>query len=465
MSTLSNALHIGLTGMRASQQGLNVAGHNIANVSTEGYTRQIVEMASNNPLKLDNLIFGSGVNVQSIIRVRDEYLDRQFRDENQLMGSYEKQAESVELIEAIINEPSDSGLQQAIEDFFASLQDLADNPESSSVRTTVSEQGSSLATTFNQTWDQLENIRDNKNLEIIDQVAQINELLDQVADLNVRIGSAEALGDQANDLRDKRDAVLDNLSRMVDIKAEEDPNNGMITVSLSGQAVVVMDNVTHIEAKSENIDGKEYVSLYNPETQQSLSFAGGELQGLVEVRDSIIPEVQEYLDTLAISIIDEFNAVHRTGYGLQGNRDSAPTNIDFFEGESASTMTLNTKIVNDPGNIAASGSGAAGDNENALALAMLRDEQVLNNGQFSFEDYWASAVSSLGLKSSTISERLSNQQALVENLENFRESVSGVNLDEELINLVKFQNAFGANARVITTTNEMLGIVVQLGKY
>ncbi len=465
MGSLSNALYIGLSGMRANQLGLNVAGHNIANVNTEGYTRQKLVLEANTPVKIGGLVLGTGVNVLSISRVRDAFLDRQFRDSNQLMGGFEKQAQAIEMIESIINEPGDTGLQQSIEDYFASLQDLATNPESSSVRTTVSEQGRSLARSFNQMWQQLENIRDNKNLEIIDQVAKVNELLDSIADLNIQIGKTESLGNQANDLRDNRDRLLDVLSRMVDISAHEDQANGTMTVSISGQAFVVIDNVTHIEARSVNVDGKEEIQLYNPDAKETINFRGGEIFGLVQIRDKMIPEIQQQLDILAKAIIDEVNTVHRDGFGLKGNRLSAPTGIDFFRGEDASTMRLSALINNDPGNIAASASGAAGDNENALRMAMLRNKGTLNNGRFSFEDYLASTVSTFGLQSETNQKRIVNQEILLETIANFRESVIGVNMDEELVDLIRFQNSFGANARVISITNEMMGVVVQLGRY
>jgi flagellar hook-associated protein 1 len=451
--------------MRANQQGLNVAGHNIANVNTEGYTRQKMVLEANDPVKMNNLVLGTGVNVMSISRVRDDFLDRQYRDSNQLMGSFQKQADAIEMIEAVINEPGDTGLQQSIEDYFASLQDLATNPESSAVRTTVSEQGRSLARSFNQMWQQLETIRDNKNLEIIDQVEKVNEILDSVAQLNVHIGKTEALGNQANDLRDNRDRLLDELSQLVDMTAHEDPANSTMTVSISGQAFVVIDSVTHIEARSVNVDGKEEIQLYNPEAKEKLSIHGGELFGLVQIRDEMIPGIQGQLDILAGAIIDEVNTLHRTGFGLQGSRLSPPTGMDFFDGSDARTMQLSSLINNDPGNIAASGSGAAGDNENALQMAMLRNKGVLNDGQFTFEDFLASTASMLGLQSETIQKRLGNQGILVDNMKNFRESVIGVNMDEELVDLVRFQNAFGANARVISITNELMGIVIQLGRY
>ena len=465
MPTLSNVMSIALTGLKANQQGLNITGHNIANVNTDGYTRQKLILESGKPVVINDSVFGTGVDVIQVARFRDAFLDRQFRDENQSLGNFSKQNEAVDLIEGILNEPGDTGLQNVVKNFFNSLQDLSNNPESSSVRTTVREQGRALASMFTQVWNQLDKIRDNKNFEILDDVNKANEILDRIADLNVQIGSTEALGRSANDLRDNRDRLLDELSKIVDVSANEDPLSGSTTVSISGQSFVVLDTVIHLQAQSESQQGKEVVKVYNPVNGELMDVRGGELRGLLDVRDKLIPNLQGDLDVLAKSLISEINAVHRAGFGLQGIRSAPPTGIDFFDGEDARTISLSDQISNDPGNIAASGTGAPGDNTNALALAQLRDKGVLNNGQFTFEDYYTGLVSTFGLETNTIQERLKNQEILVEHLGNFRESLIGVNLDEELVNLIRFQKAFGANARVISTTNELMDIVTQLGRY
>ncbi len=465
MPTLQNALQIGLSGLLANQQGLNVTGHNVSNVNTEGYTRQKIILESNKPLKVRKGVFGTGVNVVKIARFRDAAIDRDFRAENQLLGDLEKQAESMQLIEGLLNEPSDLGLHNAIKNFFNSLQDLTTNSESSSVRTTVRERGRALARMFNQIWSKLEMIRDNKNFEIADNVSKINVILQQVGQLNLQIASTETRGHQANDLRDKRDLLLDQLSRLVDMSANEDPANGSMTVSISGQSFVVMGVVNKLEALSENVEGKEVIKVINPETGTEMKISSGNLHGMLEIRDRVIPNLKNLLDLLASAFIEEFNQVHRQGYGLKGGRHSPRTGIDFFEGTDAQSIALSPEIENDPSNIAASKSGAPGDNSNALEMAQLRNKGVLNNYSFTFEDFYGRLVSTFGLDSESIQAQLSNQEKLAEHVENFRESIIGVNLDEELVSMIRFQKAFGANARLITTVNELMGIVVLLGRY
>ncbi|HUU30055.1 MAG TPA: flagellar hook-associated protein FlgK [archaeon] len=465
MPTLNNAINVGLSGLMANQMGLNVTGQNIANVNTEGYSRQRAVFEANKPILLGGHVFGTGVNLLDVVRTRDQFVDTQYRNENKLLGYMEKKAESMDLIEGIINEPSDTGLHNSIKNFFNSLQDLATNPESSSVRTTVREQGRTLAIMFNQVWNQLDNISENKNAEIYDKVSEINGILEQVGSLNLQISTTEALGAKANDLRDNRDRLLDSLSKLVDMSAYEDPANGSTTVSLSGQSFVVIDKVNLLRAESTNQDGKEVIRVINPIDNNPIKISAGELHGLLEIRDSIIPKLQQQIDELASGIINEVNEVHRQGYGLLGIRSTQPTKIDFFKGTDARTMKLSSQIENDPNNIAASKTGAPGDNTNALELAQLRGKKVLNNESFTFEDYYGGLISTFGLETVSVQEKLANQQILVEHFNNFRETISGVNMDEELINLIRFQKAFGANARVLTTVSEMMDIIIQLGRY
>jgi flagellar hook-associated protein 1 len=465
MPTINNAMYIGLSGLKASQMGLNVTGQNIANINTEGYTRQKAILESNDPIIVNQNVFGTGVNLGEITRTRDAFIDNQYRSENGLRSDLDKQAESLDLIEGVINEPSDTGLQNSIINFFNSLQDLATNPESSSVRTTVREQGRAMARMFQQVGTQLNKIADNKNFEIIDSVSEANSILQRVASLNVEIGKTEALGRQANDLRDSRDLLLDKLSGLVDVTTTEDKFNGSVIVSINGQAFVVQGEYLQLKTESRNIDGVEKVRVINPTNNVEMEFGSGELHGMIEVRDRIVPDLQAQLDELAGAIIDNVNTIHKQGYGLQGSRETAPTGIDFFDGTDAASIKLSFDIENDPGNIAASLSGEPGDNSNSLALAQLRNTPVLNNDTFTFEDYLGGMISTFGLETVSVKERLDNQEKLTEHLENFRESLSGVNLDEELTNLVVFQKAFGANARLLTTVTEMLDIVVNLGRY
>ncbi|MEA1996906.1 MAG: flagellar hook-associated protein FlgK [Gemmatimonadota bacterium] len=465
MPTLNNVLNIGLSGLKSNQVGLNVTGQNIANINTEGYTRQQLVLESAKQIVVGNQAYGTGVNLQAIARFRDAFIDRQFREENETMGSLEKQAESMDLIEGILNEPSDSGLHEMIKNFFNSLQDLTTNPESSSVRTTVREQGRSLARMFNQVWSQLETVRDNKNFEIIDRVSNANEILDNIGVLNVEISGTETMGRKANDLRDSRDQLLDRLSRIVDMTAYEDPENGSVTVSIEGRNFVTLNHVVHLEAEASENDNELLFQVINTTDKEVVKFSSGELHGLFEVRDNRIPRLQTRIDELAQAIINKINDVHRKGYGIQGGRSSLPTGIDFFQGDDAASMKLSSQLESDPNNIAASKTGAPGDNSNALEMAQLRNKGVLNENSFSFEDYLGSLVSSLGLETVNIKERLDNQDRMVQHLKNFRESIIGVNLDEELINMIRYQKAFGANARMLSTVNEMMEVVVQLGRY
>lgn len=465
MPTLNNAMNLALTGLKAGQMGLNVAGHNIANVNTEGYTRQELVQQAASPITINKFTFGTGVDVLDISRTRDAFVDTQYRSRNEELGSFEKQAESLSVIEGIVNEPSDTSLHNTIKNFFNSMQDLATNPESSSVRATVREQGRAMTTMFNQISTQLTDLQKSKNFEIEDIVNKVNENLRKIAELNLDIARSSAPGRTSNDLADQRDVLLDELSGLVDMNSFEDPATGTVSVTIAGQAFVVNGNYLQLGTEVEHNAGQELIKVLNPTDKSEIPISSGELYGLLQIRDKTIPNLISELDTLASSIIENVNDIHRQGYGIQGSRASAPTNLDFFDGTDAATISLSYEVLSDPSNIAASADGKPGDNSNALAIAQLRNAEILNNDSFTFEDYLGGIVSSLGLEAKSMYEKVDTQQIMVDSLQNYREQLFGVNMDEELTNLIKYQQSFNAAARVITTVNELMGVVVQLGQF
>ena len=465
MPTLNNAMNLALTGLKAGQMGLNVAGHNISNVNTEGYTRQELVQQAASPVTINKFSFGTGVDILDISRTRDAFVDDQYRSRNEELGNFQKQAESLSLIEGLINEPSDTSLHNTIKNFFNSMQDLATNPESSSVRATVREQGRAMTTMFNQISNGLQNLQESKNFEITDIVDGINERLRKLSELNLDIARSSAPGRTNNDLADQRDVLLDELSGMVDMNSFEDPATGTVTVTISGQAFVVNGNYLQLETDIDYVNDQQFVKVLNPTDKSEMPISSGELYGLLQIRDETIPDLISELDTLASSIIESVNEIHREGYGIQGSRASIPTNLDFFDGTDASTISLSYEILSDPSNIAASADGKPGDNSNALAIAQLRNAEILNNDSFTFEDYLAGMVSSLGLEAESMYSKVDTQQVLVNSLQNYREQLFGVNMDEELTNLIKYQQSFNAAARVITTVNELMGVVVRLGQF
>ncbi|HAF17335.1 MAG: flagellar hook-associated protein FlgK [Thermacetogeniaceae bacterium] len=494
-------LQIGLRSLRTQQRSLDVTSHNIANANTPGYTRQEAIMVTTPPYPvpaLDGYIgagqIGTGVEVSEIRRMRDRFLDYQMRSESKILGYWEAQQDALEKIEGIINEPSDSGLRSIMEDFWIALDELAKDPESLAARSLVVETGRSLADAFNHIDTQLsELVSDlNRNLKVM--VDDINSMARQIADLNMQILKVEVSGARANDLRDKRDLLVDRLAKTINIKVVEN-ENGTITVNISGRALVQGENANKLVVGNSD----DYPEIYWQDDQSRsypLTITGGTVRGIIDARgykhgeevEGFIPALQKQMDILAKGIAEAFNEIHRIGAGLNGD-----TGLDFFMSKdgsvsiTAGNIAVNQELSADPSKVAAAElrpilddpddyenkielngtwyTWDKGDGSNALQLAKLKETQIIdiNSTQdqlFSPDDYYNAIIGELGVTAQQAYRMVENQELLVSQIENNRLSVSGVSLDEEMVNMIRFQHAYNAAARVITTMDEMIDLII-----
>jgi len=429
--------------------------------------------------------------------MRDRFLDFQMRNESKILGYWEAQQDALEKIEGIINEPSDSGLRAIMEDFWFALDELAKDPESLAVRSLVLETGQSLADAFNHIDAQLsELVNDlNRNLKVL--VDDINSMARQIADLNMQILKVEVSGARANDLRDKRDLLIDQLAKTIDIKVVEN-KNGTITVNVSGRALVQGENVNQLVVGISD----DYPEIYWQDDQSRsypLTITGGTVRGIIDARGykqgneiaGLIPALRKQLDTLARGIAEKFNEIHRTGAGLNGD-----TGFDFFvtkDGSgsiTAGNIAVNQELLADPSKIAAASktdiptednpddyenkkqrddgtwyTWDKGDGSIALQLARLKDAQIIKINStgdqlFSPYDFYNAIIGELGVTAQQAYRMVENQELLVSQIENNRLAVSGVSLDEEMVNMIRFQHAYNAAARVITAMDEMIDLII-----
>lgn len=449
------------------QAALNNVAHNVANANTEGYSRQraVMEATYMTPyggagftgLGLKQL--GTGVEVQDIARLRDAFKDMQYRQENSDLGFWEFQADSLQQIESVFNEPSDDGISSVLSEFWDSLEELSKNPEASEVRETVKEQAVNLADLINSTVNQLKEIYDDVNYRISVKVDEINTIAKQISELNAQIQRTEITGITANDLRDKRDLLLDDLSKLVGINTYED-QNGNFTVTVGGAIMVKGSSYETMTFDAQNpSDG---VRWQNYGTKVNMS--SGELKGLEDLRDN---KIQVYIDKLinfATTFATEFNNIHTAGYDLDGN-----PGVEFFKisTDGDEIISVNEEIVNDTDKIAASGTsdGVPGDNQNALALANLRYSKVsiTENGSTitcTLDDYYGTLISKLGVDSQEAQRMVDSQEVLVSQLDEQRQAVSSVSIDEEMSKMVMYQHAYNAAARMVTAMDEMLDKII-----
>jgi len=449
-------LEIGKRALLAQQLSLNLTGHNIANVNTPGFSRQGAIMSSNMPMITTLGSLGTGVEVTEVRRLRSMFLDQQYRSESHKLGQWSFLNQTWTQVESIFNEPDETALSGVMDNFWNSFQDLANNPESESARVAVREQASILTNSFHHLSGQLKDLRNSLNHDIDTKVDQINNVSAEIADLNQMIATAELTGNTANDLRDRRDLLVDQLSQWVNVSILEQ-DNGTFTVLMGGMSIVDGNSSLDIAVETQS-DGSTVISrVYFQGSGIDVNNPGGELEGILEARDHIVVERQEELDILARQLVSAVNEIHRAGYGKNGS-----TGIDFFDADTtgAADIDLDSLILDDVNNIAAGLNGEVGDNSNALNLAALRDSLKMDNGQTTFGGYYNSIIGKVGIKSQEAANIEQNQMALVYQIDNAKQSLSGVSLDEEMANMMKFQHAYEAAARVISVMDSALDTVI-----
>ena len=458
MSSTGRILDIARRALSAQQTGINVTAHNIANVNTPGYSRQRVELASTTPSQTDWGLIGTGVSVDGVSRIRDGFIDSELRMEQQNLGRWEYRERVFSEIEDIFNEPSDSGLAAVMNSFWDSWAELANNPQSGSARQSVVQVGEHLVNTFNHLHKRLTDLQENLDNELNVGIEKVNAILHQVADLNEKIATAEGSGIVANDYRDRRDHLLEELSGLVGIGITE-KNDGMVTVTLSGRILVERDAVNELGTLERGIN---YIAVSDPTwtpDRSIISLEGGRLQSIIEMRDEVIVEQYEKLDELANTLVEQVNALHQTGYGLNGS-----TGIDFFDSNTtgARNIALDANILGDTDRIAASSDGSPGDGSIALQIFDLREAKIMSDDSVTADDYFAAMMGTLGVRSQEAMFMRENQELMVEQLNIQQSSVSGVSLDEEMTNLIRYQHAYEAAARLVTTVDEMMKAVLDM---
>ena len=456
MYGINVGFEIGKRALLAQQFSLNLTGHNIANVNTPGFTRQQAIMVSTEPLRSASGNFGTGVEVTGIRRLRTLFLDEQYRQESQSLGRWETLSNSWGQIERVYSEPSDTGFSSFMDNFWNSWQDLAANPDSLAARVAVREQASLVVNSMHQLSEQLEDFQQSLDEDIQKSVQYINTLGQQLASLNDSIATAELTGQTANDLRDRRDYLVDELSQYVNVDVLEQ-SDGSYTVHIGSMALVDGTDVSELRTEVVEQSATVIHTVHFSNSSARPEITNGKLAGLLEARDEVVPERINELDELAVALVENINELHRGGCGVDGHDGR-----DFFDANTtgASDIKLDDLILQDSGYIAASLNGEPGDNSNALRIAGLRNTLTMRGGTATFADYYNSIVGIVGVRTREADDMYQNQESLVFHIENSRQSLEGVSLDEEMTNMINFQHAYEAAARVITTMDEAMDTII-----
>jgi flagellar hook-associated protein 1 FlgK len=472
---LLNVLQTGKSGMNTAKAGIATAGHNIANAGTEGFSRQRVQSEAEVGKQImgrGGPYVGEGSKISRVERINDEYLEKQLRQGARDTAFHEEKQIFLNQVEDVFNEMNGDGLNRLIARFHNDFRKLSNEPTSEAVRQSVRESSQAMIRDFKRLRGEVESIRSHIDNRIEGSVKELNSLAQELADLNRKIVQAEVQGtDAANDLRDRRDLVVKRINSCVDVTAHKD-NQGNVNVDIKGVGPLVTGVVVSdysmgrrpADPETGSIDNSLQISRSSMGTQTITDlFKGGKIGAQVEARDKAVNQVLGRLDELAYAIGNSVNELHQQGYSLNGE-----TGIKFFNDiggvtGAADRLALSDHILDDVSNIAvALQPNAPSDNRNALAISNLQNRHLMNGGNTTVDDFYNSIVSEVGVSSARNREALGQQQSIITQLNRVRDQVSGVSIDEETTNLMQFQHAFDASARVVRVADEMLDSILKM---
>lgn len=472
MSKIHGMMDVGKRSMMNSQTALQTVGHNIANKSTEGYSRQRVELQTAEPTGLGKLRIGNGSKTAAVTRVNNPYLEKQIGKEQANLGFFEGKANAMTRVEQVYNEQVNKGLNSYMTDFFNSWREFSNNPESLATRTQVKEMGDTLVKDFKRVNTQLNEVRNDIDQQIVTHVDEINQLTKEIASLNEKIQLVTNSGGPANDERDRRDLLVKQLGQKINIRWAEG-SDSLVTITAGDSALLVA-----------GYDAKELVAMGTPETDRkgegnvdifyknheraelmkvTEQFKGGAVGGLLDVRDQTIADLLNDVDALAHSLASTVNAVHRRGVDGRNQPGANFFAVPQSVRHASANLRLSDVIERDVTKIAsAKDAFSPGDNRIASSIASLQYENFMGEESSTADEYYNAMVGRVGIQARRAETSQQSQADIVKQLQNIRESISGVSLDEETTKLIEFQKAFDASARLIRTADEMFDTVLNL---
>ena len=445
------------SGLKAQRLAMDLLGQNIAHANDPTYRRQRLVLSEGVPLAQSQDaqisgggLIGTGVMAGAVQRIRSSLIENRVQNASESAAQWEFMSNIMLQIEAALGEPSDTGLQSDLDRFWASWQKVATSPDFVSVRGALLGDAAALAARIQYTYNQISNVGLDLDMSTINAVDQINLMANEVARLNLEIDAMEAGGHNANALLDHRDALVLELSKLVSVNRHGESGNDFI-LSINGRVLV------------QGSRANQLMSEPGPNDRQVVKWAsdgedvvaqGGKLKAILDLNHVLLPDYLAQMDSLAVHLVTQVNALHNTGKTM-GGADGG----DFFQaGTTAANIALDAAIADQPGLVAASASGAIGDGEIALQIALLKDTAVQNN--MSMDQLYRALVADIGGSAATADKRTAAHNVSLQQFTAQQQSISGVSLDEELTNMIKFQQAYNAAARTLSVMDEMLDVLI-----
>ncbi|HVO75786.1 MAG TPA: flagellar hook-associated protein FlgK [Ignavibacteriaceae bacterium] len=448
---ISRLFDIARRSMGVYQDAIYITSHNIANASNPAYSRQRVDLGTENPEINAGFVWGTGVKIEDISRVRHQFADAQIRSNNQVFYDNQQRSTILSQVESVFTEPSDLGLGNIMDEFFNSWNELSVTPNSSTLRDNVVQSAKKLSSKIQNITDDFNTLQSDVWNSFKDKIDDVNNHLKNIQMLNKQISESEAVGQNSNDLLDRRDQAIDELSQLVNINVTFDDQNSAM-ISIGGVYSVDKNYVTQFKADAE--DGK--LKMVN-EDGAEVALSGGELGGLADVYGNQIPAYRDKLDTLVSALMDNVNSIHKKGYSL-GNPPQ--TGNDFFTSYTDGKLEINSEILNDSNLISVSSDGTSGNGDIALQISEISNQKLINGATLT--ESYANLVSGIGTDKVSADNTMESTDLVLTQLEQEKSSVSGVSLDEEMTNLLTYQRSYDASAKLIKAADEMLQTVLDL---
>ena len=454
MTSTFHGLEIGKRSLYTQQAALSTTGHNISNANTPGYSRQRVDMQSTSPLPYSyqtgntSSQLGTGVSVQSIERIRSEYLDGQYRERNAMLGSESMKLDTLQQIEALSSEPGENGLSASLDRFWSGWEDLASNPDSKAARSVIVGRAEELldkAKSFHSGLSNVANSLNKQEVVVKEQISSINSQIDRLNKEIVKNGNA-------NDLMDHRDQLIDELSSLINVNVKEQSNGEMtlsydITNPIGGKLKGIQDSLSTTNQLKDNLN-EMFEQMING--QDTLDSNGDTVHS---------PGINELL-TSGFSLIRNADGTMQSGKPLF---EPTGTGNAFLE-----QTIINNEVKANPAKVDASSRNDAPSNGDiATAVSKLKDQNYTFNIsgsndqiQTNVNDFYSTLVSQLGSRAQSSERTVNSHESVLQSINSHRMSISGVSLDEEMANLVQFQHAYNAAARYVSTTDELLDVII-----
>lgn len=469
--TLYHSLGIAAESLFATSQGVDTAGHNIANAHKPGYSRQRVELEQRVPSETRGIIRGNGVFVKTISRAHDQFLEKELNAIKSSAGESDSRFQELNALQDIYSPELSSTVADEVTTFFNALQELSNFPEELAVRTYVREAAHNLAGAFHRVDDSLHQAQGNVNNRVLGETVEANEIMAQLAKINISLGNLETEGRQANDLRDQQDQLLGELVEKIDCHYYRGDNDMLVVRGPAETLLVDSGDAARMGAKLKG-DGSQLFDVFVTDSTGSSmrnissDIKSGKIKAYLDVRDDIIEGLIGKNNEMASTLANHVNEVHREGFGLKEFREK--TGRNFFaisDNPEAAARSINVSdVINHSTDaIAAAITPAApGDNVNINNILRLKDARLLENGNATLNDYYANYVGEFGLDVVRTEHVKEADDILLADLKGRRESIAGVSLDEEAMNILRWQSNFTASSRVITTVDEMMETVLGL---